>query len=114
MAVSLGERKSGDVYVLLVSGFIDTSTVSMVEEKIKKLFDAGKYKLVVDLSGVEFVSSAGWGVFVAFLRKMRDKDGDLKLSGMIEKVAKVFTLMEFDSLMDAYENEDAAVKSYNK
>src|SRR5450759_5989378 len=110
MAVTIGERKSGDVYVLNVSGFIDTSTVSAVEEKIKKLYTEGKYKLVVDLSGVEFVSSAGWGVFVAFLRKMRDKDGDLKLSSMIEKVAKDFTLMEFDSLMDAYENEDAAVK----
>jgi anti-sigma B factor antagonist len=114
MAVTLGERKSGDVYVLQASGFIDTSTVSVVEEKITKLFAEGKYKLVVDLSGVEFVSSAGWGVFVAFLKKMRDKDGDLKLSGMIEKVAKVFTLMEFDSLMDAYADEDAAVKSFSR
>ena len=113
MAVSISERKTGEIYVLKVAGFIDTSTVTTVEDKIKKIYSDGKYKLVVDLTEVEFVSSAGWGTFVSYLRKMREKGGDIKLSGMIEKVAKVFALMEFDSLIDAYETEDSAIKSYS-
>lgn len=114
MAVCISERKCGDVCVIKASGFIDTSTVACLETKIKQVYSEGKFKLVVDLSEVEFVSSAGWGVFVAYLRKMREKNGDIKLSGMIEKVAKVFVLMEFDSLIDAYEDEDTAVKSYKQ
>ena len=114
MTVSISEKRIGDVCVIKVAGFIDTSTVSSVEDKIKQVYTEAKYKVVVELSEVEFVSSAGWGVFVAYLRKLREKNGDIKLAGMIEKVAKVFTLMEFDSLIDAYENEDSAVKSYKQ
>ncbi len=113
MSITIDEKKNGDVCILTACGFIDTSTASAMEEKIKKVYTEGKYKVVVNLGGVEFISSAGWGIFVAYLRKLREKGGDIRLSSMIEKVEKIFTLMEFDSLIDSYPDENAAVKSFS-
>ena len=93
MGLEISELKQGDVSILKVGGFIDTSTSSTLEETIKRYFDSNQFKIIVDLSGVEFVSSAGWGVFVAYLRKLRSKGGDIKLAAMIEKVDQVFKLM---------------------
>lgn len=112
MALSIGYRISGDVTVLSPDGFVDTSTAAELEDGIKTQLDTGKVKLVVDLSGVEFVSSAGWGIFVSYLKRARVKSGDIKLCGMTDKVDKVFKLMEFDSLIDAYKSADEAVKSF--
>ena len=112
MALTIGYRNSGDVIVLSPEGFVDTSTAGDLEDGIKKQIDEGKTKIVIDLSGVEFVSSAGWGIFVSYLKRARSKGGDIKLCCMTDKVDKVFKLMEFDSLIDAYENPDAAVKSF--
>ena len=112
MSLDISELKTGEVSILKVAGFIDTSTSSTLEEIIKNYFDSSRVKIVVDLSGVEFVSSAGWGVFVAYLRKMRSKGGDIKLAAMIEKVDQVFKLMEFDSLIDAYPTVEEAAKGF--
>ncbi len=112
MALSIGYRRIGDISVIAPEGYIDTSTAGELEEAIKKQLDEGAVKLIIDLGGVEFVSSAGWGIFVAYLKRARTKGGDIKLSSLTEKVDKVFKLMEFDSLIDAFEDAEAAAKNF--
>lgn len=112
MSLEILESTSGKVTILKTKGFIDTSTATVLEESIKKAIGAGKMNLVIDLAESDFISSAGWGVFVAYLRKIREAGGDIKLAAMIEKVYKVFKLLEFDALIDAFPTVDEAVKSY--
>ncbi len=110
------EEKQGanGVVILTVDGFIDTSTSPVFEEKIKKLYAENKAKLVLDLSKTEFISSAGWGIMIAYLKKMRNAGGDIRLAEMIDNVDKVFKLMEFDNLINSYKLVDEAVKSYKE
>lgn len=112
MSLEVLESVSGNITILKTKGFIDTSTASILEDNIKKALSQGKTKLIIDLSDSDFISSAGWGVFVAYLRKTREAGGDIKLAGMIEKVFKVFKLLEFDALIDAYPTVEEAVKNY--
>lgn len=112
MNLEVTEAVSGSVTILKTKGFIDTSTATVLEDSIKKAIGQGKNKLIIDLSESDFISSAGWGVFVAYLRKTREAGGDIKLAGMVEKVFKVFKLLEFDSLIDAFPTVEEAVKSY--
>jgi anti-anti-sigma factor len=113
MNLTVTEKQSGgDVYILEMKGFIDTSTSSELEDAMKKLYGENKTKIVIDLAGTEFVSSAGWGAMVAYLRKVRTNGGDIKLSAMTEKVGKVFKLMEFNSLMESFATSDEAAKSF--
>jgi anti-sigma B factor antagonist len=113
MSLTVTEKQSGaDVYILEMKGFIDTSTSSVLEDAIKKLHAENKTKIVIDLEGAEFVSSAGWGAMVGYLKKVRTGGGDIKLAAMAEKVEKVFKLMEFDSLIDSFPSTEEAVKSF--
>jgi anti-anti-sigma factor len=113
MSLQVNEKQTaGGISIIEVKGFIDTSTSIGLEDAIKKSYENKKPKIVIDLSGAEFISSAGWGAIVAFLKKMRTEGGDIKLAAMVEKVDKVFRLMEFDSLIDAFLTVEEAVKSY--
>ncbi|MBP7792986.1 MAG: STAS domain-containing protein [Candidatus Goldbacteria bacterium] len=113
MNLILDEKQSSNGAVILsANGFIDTSTSSAFEEKIKKFYSENKTKIVLDLSKTEFISSAGWGIMIAYLKRMRNNGGDIRLASMTENVEKVFKLMEFDNLIDSYKSVDEAVKSY--
>jgi anti-sigma B factor antagonist len=113
MSLTVTEKQSNaGITILEVKGFIDTSTSTGLEDAIKKVLESNKTKLVIDLAGSEFISSAGWGAMVAYLKRMRATGGDIKLAAMTEKVEKVFKLMEFDSLIDAFKTIEEASKSY--
>jgi len=113
MSLTVNEKiADGNVYILEMKGFIDTSTASVLEDELKKLFLERKTKVVIDLAGTEFVSSSGWGAIVGYLKKMQQGNGDIKLAAMVGKVEKVFKLMEFDSFIESYAAVDQAVQSF--
>ena len=112
MTLTVTEAVMGNVIVLKAEGFIDASTCADLEKAIEKLVKENKFKIVIDLSGVEFISSAGWGIFMAFLKKIRAAGGDLRIASMVEKVEKVYRLMEFDSFFDSFVSAYEAVLSF--
>jgi len=67
---------------------------------------------VIDLSGVNYISSAGWGIFIGEIKEIRHKGGDIRLSGMSGDVYEVFQLLEFDSILEAFDSADAAIASF--
>ena len=54
---------TGGISILKVSGYLDTTTAGELESALYGLLDRGIYKVVVDLAGVNYISSAGWGIF---------------------------------------------------
>lgn len=104
----------GGVSVLKVRGYLDTTTAIELENALFGLVQNGEYKIVVDLSGVDYISSAGWGIFIGEIKEIRHRGGDLKLSGMVGDVFEVFKLLEFHSILEAYETVEEAVSSFEK
>jgi len=100
------------VSVLRVSGYVDTTTSPDLERRLQALLREQRYHIVVDLSGVEYISSAGWGIFISEIREIREQGGDLKLAGMIPDVREVFDLLEFENILKAYPDTEKAVGSF--
>ena len=113
VSVSAGSREHG-VSVLKVSGYLDTTTASELESALYGLIGRKEYKIVIDLSGVNYISSAGWGIFISEIKDIRHKGGDIRLSGMSGDVYEVFQLLEFDSILEAYEGTDEAIASFGE
>ena len=82
VSVISGNNSAG-VSILKVSGYLDTTTAGELENALYGLLDRNLFKIVVDLSGVNYISSAGWGIFIGEIKRIRNHGGDLKLSGMI-------------------------------
>src|SRR5258705_1550955 len=100
------------VSVLRVSGYVDTTTSPELERRMQALLREKRYHIVVDLSRVEYISSAGWGIFISEIREIREHGGDLKLAGMIPDVREVFDLLEFENILQSYPDADLAVSSF--
>ncbi len=109
--VKKGNGEDG-VAVLKVSGYLDTTTASELENALYDLLKQDAFKIVVDLSGVDYISSAGWGIFIGEIKEIRHRGGDLKLSGMVGDVYEVFQLLEFHSILQAYDTAEEAVSSF--
>ena len=111
VSVLTGGNGAG-VSVLKVAGYLDTTTASELESALYSLLDRESFKIVVDLSGVNYISSAGWGIFIGEIKRIRSHGGDLKLAGMVGDVHEVFQLLEFHSILEAYSTTQEAVESF--
>jgi anti-sigma B factor antagonist len=107
-------EENPDVSVLMVQGYVDTTTSAELEESLKRLLKKGRYNIVIDLGGVNYISSAGWGIFISEIKSIRESGGDLKLASMIGDVYEVFELLEFQTILESFDTVEQAVKSFKK
>jgi len=97
-----------EISILRIDGIVDTMTSGELDRIVSSLITRGRYRLIVDLAGVEYISSAGWGIFISYLREIREHAGDIKLARMTPDVQEIYELLEFDGLLPAYDRLDAA------
>lgn len=100
------------VDLITVSGRVDSSTAPELEETLEDRMGEGRYNLVLDMSGVNYLSSAGLRALVAALRTCKKKGGDVRLANPSERVAEVMALAGLDSLFTMYDDVTIAVGSY--
>lgn len=91
-----------EVVKIRVDGVLDTLTSPELEKVMNSLVAQKRYKIIIDLGGVDYISSAGWGIFISHLKEIRENRGDLKLTRMLPQVSEIFELLEFDSILKTY------------
>ena len=99
---------ANDISVVRVDGVVDTMTASELERVMNTLIDQKRFRIIIDLAGVDYISSAGWGIFISNIREIKANAGDIKLARMIPSVYEIFELLEFDSILKAYDNIEKA------
>ena len=87
------EELGQDVTLIHVSGWLDAHTFVFMEETLERLFDDGKVRLAINLADVEYMSSAGAGVFIGTLSESRNRGGDIVLMNPNEAVQEVFDML---------------------
>jgi len=103
-----------NVGVIKVGGYIDTTTSSELERSLGSLLKKNMYRIIVDLGDVDYISSAGWGIFISEIKGIKENSGDLKLVRMIPEVYEVFELLEFHYILKAYDTIEDAVDAFVK
>lgn len=101
-----------DVKIINCKGFIDTTTSQSLENTLSDLLQKHNYKIIIDLSDVDYISSAGWGIFVSEIKNIRKNKGDLKLVNMKPEVMEIFELLDFTNILEYYKNVDEALKKF--
>jgi len=106
-------RENNQVQVVELRGYLDAHTSPELENTFQKLLQEGKYKIVVNCKDLSYISSAGLGVFMAFIEDVRKHNGDIKLSNMSPKIYTIFDLLGFPLLYDITNDESDAVKKFS-
>lgn len=105
----ISKRLNDDILILELNGYLDAHTAPELESAIKDGIDEEKYKIIVNFKELNYISSAGLGVFMSFIEDIREKDGDIKLCSMNEKVFSVFDLLGFPMLFEIAKNEEELI-----
>lgn len=100
------------IAIITLKGFLDSNTSNDFEHTLKKLLYNDMVNIVVNMEGIDYISSAGWGVFVSEIKSIREQHGDLKLVRMIPDVFDIFKLLEFDEILNVYDSVEDAVKEF--
>jgi anti-anti-sigma factor len=93
-------------------GSVDATTAGGLSDHITGLIESGVTQLVVDLAGVDYMSSAGLRVLLGAAKGTRAQGGDLRLASVQDDVQKVLSLSGFTSILKIYDDVDDAVASY--
>jgi anti-sigma B factor antagonist len=105
-------RETSNINVLDLKGYLDAHTAPELEKAFQKLLDGKKFSIVVNCKDLTYISSAGLGVFMAYIEDVRKNDGDIKLSNMSSKVYNVFDLLGFPLLYDITKDEVEAIGKF--
>ena len=108
VSISLAENDKREVSEVRIDGIVDTNTAGELEETIETLLSRERYRIILDLAGVEYISSAGWGAIISRIRDIRGNKGDILISGMVPNVREVFELLEFDNVLKNFKSLDDA------
>jgi anti-sigma B factor antagonist len=88
-----------DHSVLSLIGEIDASNSVELDAVILEMVQGGVSNLLVDCSRLEYISSAGLGVFMSYLEEFQEKEIKLVIFGLKEKVFQVFNILGLDQLI---------------
>lgn len=107
-------RESGELNVIELDGYLDAHTAPLLEAAFTELLAKKQYKIVVNFANLKYISSAGLGVFMAFIETMRSNGGDIKLTSMIVSVYNIFDLLGFPLLYEIFSTEKEAIDKFKQ
>lgn len=101
--------QEGDVDILRLVGEIDASSSIELDLAIAKSVSEGFSKILVDCKSLEYISSAGLGVFMSYIDEFADKGIHMVLFGMNEKVENTFTILGLHELLKIARDKEGAL-----
>jgi anti-sigma B factor antagonist len=110
----ISKAENGGIAILYIKGYLDAHTAQDLEHAFQELVDASKYSIVVNFKELNYISSAGLGVFMGFIENIRKNGGDIKLTNMKPKIYRVFDLLGFPTLYDILDEESKALEKFKK
>ncbi len=99
-----------DITLVSAKGFIDTTTAPEFERTFQSVLSQNRFNLIIDLKDVSYISSAGWGIFIGELKRIRSQKGNLFFASMNPEVSETFELLELHSILKSYPSVEHAVQ----
>ncbi|MEM9671308.1 MAG: STAS domain-containing protein [Cyclobacteriaceae bacterium] len=98
----------GDSCLITINGEVDASSSIYLDEALEKAVNADVTKILVDCQNLNYISSAGLGVFMSYIQELEAKNKKMVLYHMSAKVYKVFEILGLHQLLTIVETEEQA------
>ena len=82
-----------------------------VKKEVKALLNPEGTKLILNLDGIKFIDSSGFGVFLSLMRTAADNNGTFKMCCISDSVMELFKLLQLNTIFDISNNLDDCIKS---
>jgi len=105
-------ENEGLVQILNITGFMDMREVPKFEQALDQLIKSSRCQIVLDLSGLEYISSAGLGTIIGSIREVRRQGGDIKVGGCSTPVYEILKTFGFTDVFETYPSRKEAVRKF--
>lgn len=106
------QEEGADVIILI--GEIDASSSIELDLAIAKSVGEGYSKILIDCNALDYISSAGLGVFMSYIEEFKDRDIKMVLFGMNDKVANTFSILGLNELLKIGKDKVQAKEMVNE
>ncbi len=108
--MEIATRKEGGAQVVTVKGRIDAVTAPEFEKGLLALMAGGDSTLVLNFSGLEYISSAGLRSILSTAKQLKTKDGKMLFAALQGPVKDVFKISGFGSIFKIFDTEEEALR----
>jgi anti-sigma B factor antagonist len=103
-------QKSDDITIVDVDGQLIVGNRQELKQKVLDELEGGARKFLIDFANTGYIDSSGLGVLVSLSKKIREKGGELRLSGLNEDLRTLFELTKLDTLFRITDTRDEALQ----
>lgn len=107
--MNIAETRQGSNIIIAPIGRIDSQTSPTFDRHLSAVIDRGDVCVIVDLAGLEYISSTGLSAFLSAAKKIRSAGGTMALAGLNSRIRLVFEMSGFLRLFPIYADVEAAV-----
>lgn len=108
--MTITEKEVNGISVIQIEGKLDINTFDILESKLNSLIERGIKKLLVDCTGLTFISSTGLRILIMAQKKLSAVGGVIGLFGLNETTRKIFDITVYDKLFPIFNDETSAIK----
>jgi anti-anti-sigma factor len=105
----VNKDEKNNALILRLEGRLDATTSVQLENVLNEAIENKSAKILVDFSGVEYLSSAGMRVLLSMTKRLKGMDGYFKLFAIHDDVMEIIRLAGFEVILQIYADETAAM-----
>lgn len=110
MKISSSEQNG--ITIMELDGRIDSEGAVDMDLALQTAVTEGQSKIILDMSKVRYLNSAGLRTLADVLTQNREHGGDLKLVALNPKVSRVFQIIGFDKFFNIHDDLDSAIAAF--
>jgi anti-anti-sigma factor len=110
--VRIQRETRDDVEILRLAGALDMYSFPRLEAAIGTCFNENHARIILDCANLDYIGSAGLGALVGFAKQARDKQGDLKLLNVPQRIFKIIELLGFTKVLSVHPSEADALAGF--
>jgi len=85
-----------------------------VKEEIKACFNTPNTRLIIDLGGIDFIDSSGFGAFLSIMKTANNSFSYFRICNISEEVMELFKLLQLHNVFEIYNTREDALKSFGR
>jgi anti-sigma B factor antagonist len=110
--MKITERTQNNIRIFRPQGRVDSEGAVDLEITLQEAFEAGSHHMILDLSQVTYINSAGLRILAARLTQNQGSGGDLLVASPSQKIRRVFQIIGFDRFFRLFDSVESAVQAF--
>ncbi|HOV90896.1 MAG TPA: STAS domain-containing protein [Syntrophorhabdaceae bacterium] len=109
--MELNSKTEGGLTIVALKGRVDAVTAPEFEKKMIEAIEKGDRKILLNMAGLEYISSAGLRSILTIAKRLKAENGEIFFAELKGAVEEVFKISGFNSIFKVFESEKTALEN---